>query len=173
MRDKKNHWIVLGLAGALCLTVAGCRGCEDKSDAQLIREKIEEAARLAEKHDIAGLVELCTKDLQAQPGGHDRQSVKGVLLFAFKRYGQFEVAHPRPSIEVDPGGSSAQAKVPFLIVRGDKRVPGLQQFVEEPKAWLEQASEIADPYYLELLFEKQDGEWKARRAELRGLPRLE
>lgn len=155
------------------LSLSSCRGCEDKPDEILIRDMIDKAATLAEQHDIAGLLELATKGLKVDPGSHNRQSVKGILLLAFQQYGKFEVAHPRASIELDSVSGTATAKVPFLIIRDDKKMPQLGKLTEDPKAWLEQASEIADPYHLKLVLEKQDGEWKVAGAELHGMARVE
>jgi hypothetical protein len=156
---------------AAMLYAAGCGRCSGKpnDDETRIRKIIEEAAALAEKHDINGLMKLATKNFTAEPGQKDRQAVRGILFIAFRKYGKFSVKFPRPSVEVAPGGLSAKADTPFLIVRQGSGVPDLSELYDDPKGWTEKVGKIADLYNIELWFDKVGDEWLVHEAKLMGL----
>jgi hypothetical protein len=155
------------------IVFSGCSRCETPDDETQIRALVAQGAQLAEKHDLGALIELTTADFVARPQHLDRQSVKGVLLLAFRRYGRFKIRHPRPEVELDPAGGAATATLPFVIVRQGRQVPDLAELYEDPKEWLAEMIELADIYYLELGLTKEDDQWLVRRATLRGLKSLE
>jgi hypothetical protein len=159
--------IVGDLLRAACLTaVVLCTACSRGDDAEAIRALISEGARLAEAHDVGGLTELATADFVAQPGGYDRDSVRGVLLQAFLYYGRFHLVFPTPSIDVDATGDSARATVHFVIVRREGPLPDLEGLVDDPRAWLAQAGKAVDLYRLQVDFAKEGRIWRVRRAVL-------
>ncbi len=154
------------------LLVAGCGSCETPDDETQIRALMEKGAGFAEKHDIGEIMGLATSDFQAWPGPKDRQSVKGVLFVAFRRYGKFSVKFPRPTVNVDVSGAYAEAKTPFLIVREGQNLPDLKDLYEDPEGWVEKVDDLADPYHLELWLVKKDDEWLVRKVRLHGLKGL-
>jgi hypothetical protein len=163
--------VIISIAKICCfvlIIVAMCASCSQKDDAQVLRSIIEKCARLAEQKQISDLLEFTSKDFQAQPGGYDGRSVKGILFMTFRRYGTFEIHYPRPIVKISPDSNEAETGVFFLIVRQDRAIPGLKELYENPQVWLEAVGEKADLYQLELQWIKKDGEWLVRRAYLEG-----
>ena len=156
-----------GLIALLCLLAAvlgvSCAGTDDEEAVRLLVAK---GAELAEAHDIGGIMELATRDLVAMPAELDRRAVKGVLWSAFNHYGALKVLYPRPEVEIAPGAEQASARFPFMIVKKEQSYPGLQDLVDDPVAWLEEAGENADIYRMTLQLNKQDGEWVVNLARL-------
>ena len=150
------------------LTTATLAACSHKDDAYLIRETIQEGIRQAEAHAIGGLLKSTTVDFIALPGRYNRRSVKGVLFAAFKHYGQFQINYPRPSIKLNKDGQQAQTTIYFLIVSRSRELPGLKTLYDDPRRWVEAATEKADLYQLKLKWIKHDGGWMVRRATLEG-----
>jgi hypothetical protein len=142
-------------------------------DEEAILKMIEEGARLAEEHDVKGLMKLTTSDFSVQPGGLDETETKRILLWAFMRYGQFKVLHPRSEIDLDTQvANEARVRVPFLIVKKDQSLPNVKDLYQDPKGWLQEVGEHADLYRLELELSKQDGDWLVRGAHLEGFTGL-
>ncbi len=54
--------------------------CSQKDDVQVIRALIKEGAKLAEDHNISGIMELTTEDVVALPGHHNRLEIKRIHL---------------------------------------------------------------------------------------------
>ncbi|MCP4680347.1 MAG: hypothetical protein GY854_33640 [Deltaproteobacteria bacterium] len=154
------------------LLVSSCGSCETSDNETQIRALIDKGAAFAQKHDIGELMGLTTDGFQAWPGPRDRQSVKGVLFIAFKRYKKFSVKFPRPTVNVDATGVYAEAKTPFLILREGQSMPDLKDLYDDPDEWVEKVDDLADPYHLELWLIKEDGEWLVRKARLHGLKGL-
>ncbi len=163
---KLNHkWILWYVLFALGIC-AVCVSCSEQDDVEAIRALVEKGAGLAEEHDIAGILELASHDLQAMPGDLDRRGVKRVLWRAFRYYGALKVLHPRPDIEMKEDGNRASAQLPFLIVKREQTFPGLEKLYNNPLAWLEEVGENADLYRLKLQLTKQDSDWLVNRAYL-------
>lgn len=156
---------------AVLIVVAMFASCSQKDDAQVVRSLIEKCARLAEQKQIGNLLDFAGEGFQAQPGGHDARSVKGILFVTFRRYGKFEIHYPRPTVKISPDRNEAEAVVFFLIVRQDRAIPGLKELYEDPQGWLEAVGEKADLYQLELQWVKEDGQWLVRRAYIEGFGR--
>jgi hypothetical protein len=154
------------LRTACLVTAILCAACSRGDDAEAIRALITAGATLAEAHDVRGLTELATEDFVAEPGGYDRDSVRGVLLSAFLYYGRFRVVFPPPSIEVDPAGDSARGEIHLLIVRREQPLPDLGDLVDDPRGWLAQAGRGVDLYRLQVEFAKDRREWRGRRVVL-------
>jgi len=148
------------------LTVVLCAACSRGDDGVAIRALIAEGASLAEAHDVRGLTGLATPDFTAEPGGYDRDSIRGVLLSVFSYYGRFRLVFPPPSIDVDPGGESAQGEIYFLIVRREQPLPDLDGLADDPRGWLARAGEAVDLYRLQATFARAHGKWRAQRAVL-------
>jgi len=166
---------ILTLAGFLfaATLLSGCKGCAQEDDEAKIRALIEKGRTLSEEHDVKGVMDLATKDFTAVPQGMTRQEVSVTLLMAFRKYEDFTIHFPRPSVTVEPSKTEAQANITFIVVRRGEAVPDLGSLVDDPQTWLAKASKIADPYELKLWLVKEDGEWKANRAQLSGMRSLE
>lgn len=143
--------------------------CTKKDDVKAIRAMIQNAAALAEKHNITDLLKLTGPDFTAQPGHHGRKDLQGILFAAFHYYGRFKIHYPRPAIRLDDNsGKGATATIHFLIVNQDRSLPGLRELYDDPQRWLEAVGEMADLYHLELQWIKIDGDWMVKQARLEG-----
>jgi hypothetical protein len=161
-------YVTISIACALLLQLASCSSCQEQDDEKLLRAMIRQAVELATRHDLGELMAMTTDDFVANPGHHTRQEVKGILLLAFRRYGQFSIEHPRPSVDLSPSKLTATAEVPFLIVRQGVDLPDLGDLYEDPERWIEQAGEKADAYFLELKLLKTDDGWRVEKARIGG-----
>jgi len=148
------------LIGAICVA------CSRQDEAEKVRLLIAKGAALAEAHDIAGLLQLASRDVRASPLDLDRMGIKGVLWRTFNYYGQLNVLYPRPVVEMKDNGHEASAQFPFLIVRKERIIPGLERLRSDPMAWIEAIGETADLYHLRLSLTNQDGKWLVNRADL-------
>jgi hypothetical protein len=157
------------VSGTALLSAAGCsKNKEEPDDETKIRNIIEQAAAMAENHDINGLMDLTTEYFTAEPGQRDRQAVRGILFMVFRKYGTFSVKFPRPMVDVKPGSSQAKATTPFLIVRKGTEAPNVGDLYDDPKGWLEKVGKAADLYTIELWFEKGGEDWRVHETRLLG-----
>lgn len=140
--------------------------CSVKDEAEVIRQLVKEGATLAENHDISGLMKLTTEDFLALPGPHDHRGVKRILWWAFMHYKKFKVIYPEASVDIEPSGLAASAKVYFLILKKDRSFPKLDELYKDPQGWLDEVGENADLYRLKLQLLKENGDWLVRRAHL-------
>ena len=160
MMKRARPWMLL-IAGALILASAFC---SPKDHERALRELVKKAARLAEQHDIGGIMDLTTEDFRAQPGNLDRRGAKSILFMTFRHYEELKVFHPQPSVDLESGEGGPSVSVPFLIVKKYQSLPELKELYSDPKGWVEKAGEIADLYRFKLKVAKVDGDWLVRRA---------
>jgi hypothetical protein len=149
----------------LCFFISAC---SPKDDVTVIRKIIQKAARSAEDHHIADLMDLTAGDFMALPGHYDVRMVKSILFGVFKRYGQFRIHYPQPAVDVTADGRDASTIIYFLIVRRNQSIPGLKELYNDPRRWLEAVGEKADLYQLKLQLKKKDGDWLVQQADLEG-----
>jgi hypothetical protein len=140
--------------------------CSEKDDAAAIRELIKKGATLAEDHNVSEIMELTTQDVIALPGRYKRLEIKRIIWTVFKRYGQFKVLYPKPSVDLSSEGKAASCKIYLLILKKDRTFPGLKELTDDPKRWLETVGENADLYQVNLELLKKDGTWRVRQAHL-------
>jgi hypothetical protein len=155
-------WIFL-LMGTPALLLTACAPQDDEKALQAL---VEQAAGLAEEHDIKGILELTTPDFKAQPHEVDRQEAKRVLFMVFRHYGALSVVYPRPRVDLEPKDGGPLVIVPFLIVKKNQTIPGLRELYDDPQRWLEKVSENADLYQFRLQVVKQKGNWLVKKAIL-------
>jgi hypothetical protein len=153
---------------ATALLLPACSGCEEEDDEKALVGMINKAADLAAAHELGELMAMTTDDFVARPGHRTRQEVKGILLMAFRRYGEFSVEHPAPSVEVSPSALTATADLPFLIVRKGVELPDLSDLYEDPQGWVEAVGEKADAYHSKLSFRKTDDGWRVEKVKIQG-----
>ncbi len=140
--------------------------CTNRDEADEVRRLIEKGARLAEEHDVGGLMELTSEGFLALPGNRDRAQVRGILWMAFRHYRRFRILYPVPGVNLEEDGGAASATVHFLIVREDRSYPELKDLYEDPGGWLDAVGDNADLYRLRLDLTKARGGWLATRAHL-------
>jgi hypothetical protein len=140
--------------------------CSSKDDVSVIRNLVEDCARLAEEHDVKGIIKQTSEAFHASPGRHDRQGVRKILWWAFRQYGEFKILYPEPDIELMESDSAAICRIYFMIVRSKQEYPALKELYDDPEAWLEEVGKNADLYRLDLNFSKNDGDWDVSKAEL-------
>jgi hypothetical protein len=162
MMMRVRRWALL-TAGILMLALAFCA---PKDDEKALRELVEKAALLGEKHDIGGIIDLTTEDFRAMPGDMDRRGAKRILFMAFSHYGELKVVHPRPSVDLETGEGGPWVSVPFMIVKKDRTLPELKELYNDPRGWVEKVGEKADLYRFRLKVVKVKGAWLVRKAYL-------
>jgi hypothetical protein len=163
MHKNKIHAIVW-----VALMLAAATACGRKDDGAAIQDMIAKGAELAEKHEIGDLMRLTAEGFTATPGPHSAAQVRGILFAAFRHYGVFDIHYPRPIVTVDENGNSGSAYLYFIIVSRGRAIPGLKELYDDPRQWLQTASEKADLYKLELDLIKKKGDWRVRQATLDG-----
>jgi hypothetical protein len=163
--DRPRSKIVNTVVAAVAF-LALCTACSRGEDADKIRAQIAKGAKLAEAHDIGGLLKLAAKDVVAMPMNLNRSGIRAVLWRAFTTYGPLAVFYPRPEIEINAAAGEASARFPFLIVRKEHDMPGLDTLREDPVAWIEAVGDKADLYSLHLEWVQKDGDWVVDRAFL-------
>jgi hypothetical protein len=163
---------MIGLAKALrwmattVLIVTLYASCSSQDDEQMIRTLIATGAARAEAHDIAGMIDLTTEDIQASPMELDRRGIKAILWRTFNHYGPLRILYPRPAVEIQTDVDQAWVQVPFLIVTKEQLIPDLEPLRDNPLAWIDTLGERADLFRLGLQLIKQKGEWRVDRAFL-------
>ena len=151
-------WCLLALPSA----------CTRQDDTAVIGKLIEKGARLAEQKQLGDLMDLTGQDFYALPGRHDRREVKGILFAAFMHYGRFRIHYPQPAVEIAADGKSASTTIYFFIVSRDQSIPGLKEFYDDPRRWLETVGKKADLYQLKLQLKRDGNDWLVDQARLEG-----
>lgn len=160
-RLKIREWnaILTRVITVLLITLFMLAACSKEDDTEQIQNLIKEGAKLAEEHNIAGLLKLTSEDFVAQPGKRNHREVKRILWYAFNHYGNFKVMYPEPSVDLEESSKVASAKVYCMIVRKEQSIPELKELYRDPRGWLEEVGETADLYRLNLELMRKDGNW--------------
>ncbi len=153
----------------LCLLVSACSA---KDEVHVIREMIRKSAEMAEAKQIGDLMQQTGKGFVAMPGRHNADETGSILFAAFMHYGRFKIHFPKPGIDIAPDGRRATATIYFFIVRQNQPIPGLKELYENPRQWLETASQKADLYQLNIQLAKEDSDWVVMEALLEGFKGL-
>ncbi|GAB4355718.1 MAG: hypothetical protein Kow006_22310 [Gammaproteobacteria bacterium] len=161
-RQSNTVWAVAWLF----VTVVGLSGCSTPDEEAAIHELIGEGVARAEAHDLGGLADLVSEGFTADPGGLPWRDAKRLLFVGMKRYGNFRILHPKPSIELEEHGQRAEAVVHFLVVNRDRILPELEGLHEDPGGWLRALDRNADLFTLAMQLSRESGEWRVYRARL-------
>lgn len=105
------------------------------------------------------MMELATEDFLAQPGNINRREVRKFIWLVFRKYGEFRILYPEPAIELAADNQSADATVHFLIAKKEQSVPKLEKLYKDPQRWIEEVSQNADLYRLNLKLLQMNGDW--------------
>jgi hypothetical protein len=140
--------------------------CTHKDEAEVIHRLIKKGAKLAEAHNVGGLMELTSEGFSAMPGNRDRAEVRSILFMAFRHYRDFRILYPQPGVDLEESGEAASATIYFLIVRKERSYPELKDLYGDPGGWLEEVGENADLYRLTLDLIKKEGDWLTTQAHL-------
>ena len=162
MVNGTRQWVLL-IVGTLILVFPFC---SPRDDERALRELVEKAARFAEKHDMAEIMDLTTEDFRARTGNFDRRGAKRILFMAFRHYNKLRVFHPQPSVELESEAGGASVSVPFLIAKKDQSLPELKELYRDPMGWIERVGESGDLYRFKLKTVKVKGNWLVKRANL-------
>ena len=146
--------------------------CSQKDDVHVIRELIKEGAKLAEDHNVSGIMELATEDVVALPGHHNRIEIKRIIWAALMHYGKLKVLYPKPSVDLSTTDNRATCMIYLLIVKKDRTIPDVKDLYEEPRRWLETVGENADLFQIKLQLLKKDGSWRVNQVHLEGFKGL-
>ncbi len=150
----------------LLLAGAALAACSRTDEASAIAALIAEGVEQAQAHDLGGLEDLTTADFIAEPGSYPWAEAKRFVFLGMKRYGNFRIHYPQPSIDVSEDRRRATATVHFLIVDKERPFPELQQLYDDPVGWLAAVNSRADLYTLALELRSDDGDWRVYRARL-------
>ena len=151
-------WIIKFFLAAM-IVGSLCVACSRPDEDEKIRALIASGAMLAEAHDIAGMLVLASENIRAMPMDLNRRGIKGVLWRTFNYYGPLSILYPRPAVEIKKDVDEAWAEFPFLIVKKEQTIPGLEKLREDPMAWIEAIGKHADLYHLRVLLIRQNGDW--------------
>ncbi len=151
------------LAVAFSVTGAGCSKTDEEA---AILELIQEGAGLAEAHDLGGVVDLTTDSFVADPGGFPRREAKRILFVGFKRYGNFRILYPQPSITLDESKQHASATLHFLVANKQQVIPDLEGLYDNPSQWFAALDKNADLFTLTMNLQLISGDWRVHRAKL-------
>ena len=160
---KRNNRYIIIVLGLVLFSLTACGPQDDK---KVLQELVEKAANLAENHDIGGIIELTTEDFTASPGDLDRTGTKRILFLTFRHYGELNIFHPRPKVDLDSDARKSMITFPFLIVRKNQPLPDLKELYDDPTGWIEKVGDLADVYKLTLSAMKKDGRWLVRNAHV-------
>ncbi|MBW1809740.1 MAG: nuclear transport factor 2 family protein [Deltaproteobacteria bacterium] len=158
---KKLISVFALLTLASILNCGSC--CSSGSDEDAIRNLIDLASRLAEKHDISSILDLATQDFRVKPRGKTRQEIKRLMFWAFNRYGRFSLLSQLASVEVNDQDKTA---VYYLLVRRGKAMPEVEHLVDDPEEWLIKVQGLANLFRVRLDLIKTGGDWKFQRAQV-------
>lgn len=150
----------------LIATLLMSTGCSSTDDEAAIHALIQEGVERAEAHDLGGLVDLTSEGFVAEPGNHPRREAKRFLFVGLKRYGNFRIHHPKPSITLEENGQRAAVSLHFLIVNRDQIIPGLEGLYEDPLGWVQALDRNADLFTLSMKLSREEGDWRVYRARL-------
>jgi len=160
----KRMVVWVAVCGVVCLVWLS--SCTDKDEAEVIHRLIRKGAKLAEAHNVDGLLELASEDFISMPGNRDRAEVRSILFMAFRHYRDFRILYPQPGVDLEESGEIGSATIYFLIVRKERSYPELKDLYGDPGGWLEEVGENADLYRLKLELIKKGGDWLTSRAHL-------
>lgn len=145
--------------------------CAKTDREKQLYQLIEQGVELAEGHNIRGLMELTQDSFTAGPGDRSKQEVRRILFVAFKRFGEFNIHYPKPSIRVSPDENSAIVKMNFLMASKESLFPELEQLYEDASAWIETVDKRADIYTLSIELEYESDSWLINKARITGFGR--
>ncbi len=140
--------------------------CAKTEREEALHQRIKQAAGLAERHDIRGLLDLTQEGFIVDPGGYTSPDVRRILFVTFKRYGKFRIHYPQPTVMLSEDEETATVKMHFLIATEDRSLPKLEQLYKDPEAWLMTVDRHADIYTLSVEFGFKSGNWLAKKARI-------
>jgi len=157
-----------GLWAGVCILLGlfTQNSCIHKDETEVIHRLIKKGAKLAEAHNVGGLMELTSEGFSAMPGNRDRAEVRSILFMAFRHYRDFRILYPQPGVDLEESGEAASVRIYFLIVRKDRSYPELKDLYGDPGDWLEEVGDNADLYRLELEMIRKGGDWLTKGARL-------
>ena len=136
---------------SICMVFLSSLSCQrDRSDEDLIREMIDEAAGAAVEKDIKGVIENVS-DSYKDEYGNDRDALKGLLFVYFRQYERINVYVRDAEISVEGNRAEANVKVVFT---GGENLEDIGDMVPSS----------GGGYLLEMKLEKESGDWMVTRS---------
>jgi hypothetical protein len=145
--------------------------CAKTDREQQLYQMIKHGVELAEEHDLSGLMDLTQDGFIAGPGNLPRQEVRKILFITFKRFGKFNIHHPKPSIRLSVDEEKAVVKMSFLMASQGQVFPELKLLYEDAAAWVDGVDKRADLYTLSMELEYESGSWLVKKAQISGFAR--
>ncbi len=136
------------LLSVLLVFMFGCGG--DVTEEDRVRAVIDKVAEAAEARDVKAFMKNISKDYR-DDFGHDYNGIKSILFYQFMWAEKVSVFVRSTDVEVD--GAVAIAETNVVLIMG-KVVENLADIIPEDAAG----------YRFNLVFNKEDGDWKVRSA---------
>ena len=155
----------LGIA-VLFSTVMLISACAKTDREKEVYQLIEQGVESAEKHNLSELMQITKDGFTAGPGNRSRQEVRRILFVVFKRFGEFTIHYPKPSVKMSVDENAAIVKMNFLMASKDSVFPELKLFYEDLSAWIDTVDKRADIYALTMELEYVSGSWLVTKATI-------
>lgn len=143
----------------LLLTTA----CRSTPQEEKIRAWLQEAVTEAERNDARGLLDRLSNDFRLSPAGTGKKEMGRLLFLALARVRGASIYYPRPEITIAEDGETAEARVPFLLVRGARAEDAGRR---DAAAWLEEIGDRTHLMRIQIWLRQEKGEWLAYQARL-------
>lgn len=145
---------------SLWLAAAACRSTPEE---EKILRWLQEAVSEVERSDAGALLDRLSRDFRLSPAGTGKKEMGRRLLLALARVRGASVHYPRPDITLAEGGETAEARFPFLLLRGARAEDAGRR---DAAAWLEEIADRARLMRLTVWLRQDGGKWLAYQARL-------
>lgn len=146
-------------------------GCSKTDREEEVYRLIQQVVELAEGHKLGGVMDLTQDGFTVDPGNRSSNEVRRVLFVTFKRFGEFRILYPKPSVRLSEDEGTAIVKMNFLITKKDKTFPELELLYADSAAWLKSVDERSDIYTLSMELGYETGDWLVKKARISGFAR--
>lgn len=156
---------------SLLLCLLALSACSKTEREELVHRFIQDGVDLAESHDLGGMMEMTMNGFTADPGNHSRKETRRILFVMLKRYGNFHILYPKPSVKLSEDEQIASVRMNFVIAQKEQLFPELKLLYTDPAAWLEALDKGADLYTLSMQLRYDSGDWLLEKARITGFTR--
>lgn len=145
---SKNSFFVRGESLFFVLLVLiALSGCSREPEEEMTKRIVREVAEASERKDIKGVTRYVSKSYRDFEG-NDFNGIKGLLLYHFLRAETITIFVRKVDVRIEGDNAMVDAKV--ILVR-DKEVKTVKDILPEEAA----------AYGFNIVFKKEDGDWKA------------
>jgi len=157
------------ICSLLCLLLLSA--CSKTEREEAVYSFIQDGVDLAESHDLGGIMEMTTDGFTAGPGNYSRKETRRILFVMLKRYGNFHILYPKPSVKLSEDEQTASVRMNFIIAKKEQLFPELKLLYTDPTAWLAAVDKGTDLYTLSMQLRYDSGDWLLEKARITGFAR--